>query len=141
MTIRARAAAGVFGLVVAMSGCGSPDPGGAEAIADCVAIERSGYPALKAAAQQAMPRSASIRFADRGGWNCEDTLTPRPGATAVMKEWRTRQDAISYLESTGWRFVGQGGGLTKGDQSVWTSVTRVTTAKGRVYVYVLFTGH
>ncbi len=57
-----------------------------------------------------------------------------------MNDWRTRQEAISYLESRGWRIVGQGGGLTKGDQSVWAGVTRVTTAKGRVYVYVLFTG-
>jgi hypothetical protein len=140
MAIRASVSAGVLGLVVAMPGCGSPDPNGPEAIADCVAKERSGYPALKAAAERAMPPSASIRFADRSGWNCEDSLTPRPAATAIMDEWHTRQDAISYLESTGWRFVGQGGGLTKGDQSVWTSVTQVTTAKGRVYVYVLFTG-
>jgi hypothetical protein len=87
-----------------------------------------------------MPASATIRFPDRGGMQCEETLQPRPGAVAVVNEWRTRQDAISYLESAGWRFVGQGGGLTRGDQSVWAGVTRVTTAKGKVYVYVLFTG-
>jgi hypothetical protein len=133
MMIRASAAAGAVGIAFAISGCAASDP-----IADCLAKEWSGYPALKAVAAQTMPKSAVIRFPDRSGMNCEDSLTPRPGATAIMREWRTRQEAISYLRAKGWRAVDDSGSLANPDGTISASATHTILANGKSYIYVLF---
>ena len=133
MVIRASAAAGAVALGLAISGCATSDP-----IADCLAQERSGYPALKVVAAQTMPESAIIRFPDRGGENCEDSLTPRLGAMAIVREWRTRQEAISYLKAKGWRFVDDSGSLANPEGTISASATHSILASGKSYIYVLF---
>jgi hypothetical protein len=120
----------ILGLFAVMS------HGGTDPIASCMAKVKRGNPAIMSIAAETMPKSAVLVPLD-GADNCEETYIARPAVTAKMMEWRTKQEAVSYLKARHWH-SNPSWYLTSVDHEDVSAVINEAREHGTRYVEVSF---